>query len=308
MHVTKLEDPIYLIDLEPGGLEKFIASYVVKGKHVAIVETGPTSTVPNLLTGLERIGVKLEDVMYVAVSHIHLDHGGGVGTLVENLPNAKVVVHPAGAPHLMNPQKLWQQSTEVLGKKITDLYHEPEPVPAERIVAAADCMTLDLGNNVKLKVIETLGHASHHQSYYETLGGGLFTGDAAGIYLDDLDVVVPTIPPPFRLDGALPSLEKLINLNPKVLYYTHFGRAFRAVERLRSYEDQLKLWVTIAEQGLRSEQGFEAIRNKIVESDPSVRKALQIVKAHPVLSEVTINHSVMGAIKFAEKYGNLRVK
>lgn len=308
MHVTRLEDHIYIIDLEPGGLEKFIASYIVIGKCVAIVETGPTSTAPNLLAGLEKIGVKLEDVMYVAVSHIHLDHGGGVGTLVKNLPNAKVVVHPAGAPHLVNPQKLWQQSTEVLGKKITDLYHEPEPVPAERIVAAADGMTLDLGNNVRLRVIETLGHASHHQSYYETLGEGLFPGDAAGIYLDDLGVVVPTIPPPFRLDGALSSLEKLINLNPNVLYYTHFGRAFRAVERLRDYEGQLKLWVTIAEQGLRGGQGFESIRNKIVESDPSVRKALQIVKAHPVLSEVTINHSVMGAIKFAEKYGNLRME
>jgi glyoxylase-like metal-dependent hydrolase (beta-lactamase superfamily II) len=304
----RLEDHIYLIDLEPGGLRSFIASYVVKGKHAIIVETGPTSTVPDLLAGLERIDVKLEDVMYVAVSHVHLDHGGGVGTLVRNLPNAKVVVHPTGAPHLVNPQKLWQQSTEVLGKRITDLYHEPEPVPAERIIDVADGIALDVGNNVKLEVIETLGHASHHQSYYETLGGGLFPGDAAGIYLENSDVVVPTIPPPFRLDEAISSLEKLVSFNPSVLYYTHFGRAFAAVERLRAYEDQLKLWVTIAEQGIRNGQDFEAVRNKIVESDPSVRKALRIVKAHPVLSEVTINHSVMGAIKYAEKYGGSGVK
>jgi glyoxylase-like metal-dependent hydrolase (beta-lactamase superfamily II) len=304
MHVTRLEDHIFLVDVEPGGLENFIASYVLKGKQVAIVETGPTSSVPNLLSGLEKLDVRLEDVAYVAVTHIHLDHGGGVGTLLKNLPRARVIVHHVASPHLVNPQKLWQQSNEVLGKEVAELYEAPEPVPAERIIAATDGMTFDVGDNVKLRVVETLGHASHHQSYYEAFSGGIFPGDAAGIYLKDIDVVVPTIPPPFHLDASLASLDRLIGLNPKALYYSHFGRATNAVEKLRAYGNQLKLWVSIAEEGLRNKQGFEAIRGKILESDESVRKAVRLVKAHPVLGGVVLDHSVQGALKFVEKYGN----
>jgi len=308
MSVTRLEDHIFLVDVSPGELHNFIASYVLKGKRVAIVETGPASSVPKLLSGLKKLNVSLEDVAYVAVTHIHLDHGGGVGTLVKNLPKAKVIVHRVAVPHLVNPEKLWQQSKEVLGKEITELYRDPEPVPPERIIAAMDGMTFDVGNDVRLRVVETLGHASHHQSYYETFSGGIFPGDAAGIYLKDIDVVVPTTPPPFRLDASLASLEKLIALNPTALYYSHFGKATGAVEKLRAYANQLKLWVSIADHGLRNKQSFEAIRDKILESDESVRKAVKYVKAHPVLGGVVFDHSVQGALKFAEKYGDVSPK
>jgi glyoxylase-like metal-dependent hydrolase (beta-lactamase superfamily II) len=308
MRVTRLGERIFLVDVEPEGLENFIATYVLKGKQVAIVETGPRSSVPNLLTGLERLGVRLENVAYVAVTHVHLDHGGGVGTLIQNLPKAKVIAHPAAAPHLVKPEKLWQQSSEVLGKEVAELYLAPEPVPPERIVAARDGMTFDMGNNVSLRVVETLGHASHHQSYYEAFSGGIFPGDAAGIYLKDADVVVPTIPPPFRLDASLASLEKLIGLNPKALYYTHFGKASGAVGKLRAYANQLKLWVSIAEEGLRNKQSFEAIREKILESDESVRKAMKYLKEQPVLGRVVFDHSVQGALNFVEKYGDAYAK
>jgi glyoxylase-like metal-dependent hydrolase (beta-lactamase superfamily II) len=308
MQVTRLEQSIFLVDVEPGSLENFIATYVLKGKHVAIIETGPTSSVPNLLSGLEKLDIKLEDVVYVAVTHIHLDHGGGVGTLIRNLPRAKVIVHHAAASHLQNPQKLWQQSNEVLGKEIAELYQAPEPVPAGRIIAATDGMTFDIGNKVRFRVVETLGHASHHQSYYETFSEGLFPGDAAGIYLKDVDVVVPTTPPPFHLDASLASLNRLIDLNPKALYYSHFGRATNAVERLRAYADELKLWVSITEQGLRNKQGFEDIRDKILESDESVRRAVQFVKSHPVLGGVVFEHSIEGVVKFVEKQSNIAEK
>jgi glyoxylase-like metal-dependent hydrolase (beta-lactamase superfamily II) len=305
MHAARLDDHVYLIDLETGGIENFIASYVLKGKQAAIIETGPTSSIPNLIAGLKTLKVGLDDVAYVAVTHIHLDHGGGVGTLLKSLPNAKVIVHPAGAPHLVNPQKLWQQSLEVQGKQIGDLYHAPEPVPAERIVPVADDMTFDLGSSVSFKVVETLGHASHHQSYYEPLAGMLFSGDAAGIYLRQLDVVVPTIPAPFRLDGALASLEKLVSLNPSALCYSHFGMATNAVERLKAYAQQLKLWVSIAEQGARNHQAFEVIRDNIVRTDGSISRALESMKAHPILAMTVLNNSVWGAIKYAEKFRNV---
>jgi len=98
MRTEKLDEHVYLIDVETGGLENFIASYVLKGAKAAKIETGPTSSIPNLLAGLKKINVRTEDVAYVAVTHIHLDHGGGVGTLLKSLPNAKVIAHPVAAP------------------------------------------------------------------------------------------------------------------------------------------------------------------------------------------------------------------
>jgi glyoxylase-like metal-dependent hydrolase (beta-lactamase superfamily II) len=303
MHVAKLREHVSLIDVETAGFRNFIASYVLKGTHVAIIETGPTSSVPNLLSGLKSLNVKFEDVDYVAVSHIHLDHGGGAGTLVKHLPNARVIVHQRGAPHLANPEKLWQQSREVLGS-VAELYGKPEPVPAERIIAATDGMVFDLGNNVRLRAVETLGHASHHLSYQETFGGGVFPGDAAGIYLREIDAVVPTTPAPFRLDIALASLDRLIKLEPKALYYSHFGEASDPVGKLRAYAGQLKLWTEIARDGIEKGQDLETVRERILKTDPSIRKAVDFVKAHPVLNETVLNNSVQGIMEFAEKHGS----
>ena len=301
MQITKLENHLYQIDVETAGIKNFIASYILKGKQVAMVETGPTSSVPNLLSCLKELKVKPEDVAYVAVSHIHLDHGGGVGTLLKYLPKAKVIAHPRGAPHLANPEKLWQQSKEVMGS-ITEMYAKPEPVPEERIIAATDGMTFDVGNNIRLKVVETLGHASHHLSYYEPLSEGIFPGDAAGIYLNEIDVIVPTTPSPFRLDVALASLDKLISLKPKALYYSHFGKAYNAVEKLQTYAQQLKLWAKITRQGIENKDSLEAISKRIIESDVAVQKAKEYIKAHPVLSETVLNESVRGFIDFVEKF------
>lgn len=303
MRTFKLTDNLDLIDVETAGFESFIASYVLKGKKAAIIETGPTSSVPNVLFGLEQLGVKREDVAYVAVSHVHLDHGGGAGTLLKSLPNAKVIVHQRGAPHLANPEKLWQQSREVLGR-ITDLYGVPEPVPPERIIAAQDGMTFDLGNNVELRVVETLGHASHHQSFFETFGRGVFPGDAAGIYLKEFDSIVPTTPAPFRLDGALAALDRLEKLEPKALYYSHFGEASDPVRRLRMYADQLRLWGRIARQGVREKQGLEEVRRNIIKNDEQIQRAVRFIQAHPVLDETVLNNSVQGFMQFAERFDN----
>jgi len=301
MNITKIENHIYLIDVETAGIKNFIASYILKGKQTAIIETGPVSSIHNVLSGLRELNIKPEEIAYVAVSHIHLDHGGGVGTLLKFLPKAKVIVHQRGAPHLANPEKLWQQSLKVLGN-IAEMYGKPEPVPEERIIAATDDLTFDLGEGVELKVLETLGHASHHLSYYEPSTKGIFPGDAAGIYLNEIGVIVPTTPPPFRLDIALASLDKLIELKPKVLYYSHFGKAHNAIEKLQTYVRQVKLWAKIAREGIENGEGIEAIRQRIIEKDEAVRKALQYIQNHLVLSETTLNESVQGFIGFVEKF------
>lgn len=299
MRITKIDEHIHSIDLEPAGIEDFIASYVLIGRNAAIVEAGPVSTVQNLLSGLKKLNVKPDEVIYVAVSHIHLDHGGAVGTLLKYLPKAKLIVHQRGSLHAANPEKLWVQSKKALGR-LAQLYGEPEPVPEERIIAATEGMIFDIGNNIRLKVIETLGHASHHFAYYETLSQGIFTGDAAGIYLNKFDTVVPTTPSPYRLDIALKSLKKLIKLKPRFLYYSHFGKAYNSVEKLQAYVKQLRLWEEIAKQGIKKDENLKAISRRITESDATLQKAEEYIKHHPILSKTVLNQSVEGIMRYVE--------
>ncbi|MGB9854540.1 MAG: MBL fold metallo-hydrolase [Candidatus Bathyarchaeales archaeon] len=303
MSIKKIGDYIYLIDVEAGGIRNFVASYVLMGERVTIVETGPASSIPNLLHGLNELNIKSEDVAYIAVTHVHIDHSGGVGTLLRALPRAKVIVHQRGAVHLANPDRLWQQSKMVLGE-IAEIYGKPEPVPMERIIPASDGLNFKIGDDVALKVIETLGHAPHHMCYYEPLSEGIFTGDAAGVYLGEIEVIVPTTPPPFRLDIALTSLDRLANLKPKVLYYTHFGMARNALEKLETYAGRLKLWAKITQQTIKSGENLEAIRERIFENDGAVREAREYIKAHRgILGEAVLNESVEGFIGYIKEFG-----
>ena len=228
LHTKQIGKNFYQVELETGGFKNLICSYVFTGEKVTLVESGPTSSVPRLVEGLKELDVKFEDVQYVAVTHVHLDHGGGAGTLLKYLPNAKVIVHPKGMPHLVNPERLWTSAQTVLGF-IAEVFGKPEPVPQQRIIPVTE-ETFDLSNGGKLKAFETIGHASHNLSFQESFRNGVFPGDAAGTYIPEFDVVVPTTPPPFYLQEALVSLDKLISVNPSVLYFSHFGKADNAVQ------------------------------------------------------------------------------
>lgn len=298
----QLNDYTYLIDLKPVGLENFIASYVLKGTKIAVVETGPTVTVNNLLAGLREFNIKPEDVDYVAVSHIHPDHGGGAGTLLPYLPNAKMVVHPRGVPHLVDPSKLWTQAKQVLGV-VAEIYGEILPVPLERIVSAFDGMVLDLGEGVELKVLETLGHAAHHMSFYEKGSRMVFAGDAAGIYFPQFDKTIPTTPPPFHLDLTFASIEKLVGLNPKTICYTHFGAAEDAVRRLKAYAEQLRLWARIVSESMKRGESLESLYKEIAEKDPSVGVVADFIRNHVVLDRGVVRQAIQGFMGFYEKHG-----
>lgn len=303
MHTEHIGENLHQIDLQTGGYPNLIASYVLKGDQTAIIESGPTSSIPNLISGLKELDVPLENVIYVAISHVHIDHGGGAGTLLKFLPNAKVITHSKGASHLRDPVRLWVASQETLGD-VAEMFGEPEPVPEERIIVAAEGMIFSLGKRLQLQVIEAPGHASHSLSYCEHHNNGVFPGDAAGAYLPEFDTVFPTTPHPFRPDIALSTLDKLIALNPEFLYYSHFGKVSDAVKRLRDYEVQIKLWLNIAQDGISRGEGIETIQDRILSQDTTIQKSILALKNHGVNRKALIENSVKGFVKFAE---NLRV-
>ncbi|MGD0644299.1 MAG: MBL fold metallo-hydrolase [Candidatus Bathyarchaeia archaeon] len=299
MHTKEIGKNLFLVELETGGFKNLICSYIIKGAKTFLVESGPTSSVSNLVSGLKELSIRFEDVEYVAITHVHLDHGGGTGALLKFLPNAKVLVHPRGMPHLINPERLWSSSQAVLGS-VSEIFGKPEPVPKELIIPVTEG-SFDLGDGAKLRVIETLGHASHSLSFHESLNGGVFPGDTAGTYFPEFDVVMPTTPPPFHLDLALASLDKLISLKPTVLYYSHFGKALNGVQRLEDYKLQLKLWANIAEEGIRKNQGLEEIRDRIIAEDKVMHQLADYLKSHRIYSRTALGNSVQGFIDYAKQ-------
>jgi len=301
LHTKQIGKNLYLIDLETGGCKNFIGSYVLKtAKKVMLIEVGPTNSASNLLCGLAELKINPEDVDTIAISHIHLDHGGGVGTLLKNhLPNAKVLVHPKGVPHIVDPEKLWSSSQAVLGF-VSDICGKPEPVPQDRIVPMTEGI-IDLGDGGKLTVIETLGHAAHNLSFHESFNNGIFVGDAAGVYFPEFNTVSPTSPPPFYLEASVASLDKLIKCRPSVLYYTHFGKVNDAIRRLRGYKAQLLMWDNIVQSAVKQNKSFEQIIECVLTEDPLINTLSNFLKGHKIYSKMVIENSIDGFVGYAKK-------
>lgn len=305
MRTQQIGEKTFQVDLQTGGLKNLIASYVLKGEKTIIVDCGPTSSIPNLLSALDELKIKPEEVAYIAATHVHADHSGGAGTLLKNLPYAKVLAHAKGVPHLIDPAKLWISTKQTLGY-VAEVFGEPEAVPQNRVIAASEATVFDVGANVKLKVVETPGHASHNLSYFEPLHYGLFPGDSAGAYLSEFDTVLPTTPPPFRPDIALASIDKLVSLNPKEIYYPHFGKASDAANRLKKYADQILEWQKITQEAIQRNEGIETIQERMFREDSTIKKEirekiLNAVKANPVHRKTLLINSTEGFIDFARK-------
>lgn len=301
MHTRRLSEHLYIIDLQPVGIPNFIASYVLRGKNsTAIIETGPTCSISNLLSGLQEIGVAKEDIDYVAVSHVHIDHAGGAGTLMQHLPNAKLIVHPKGAPHMINPQRLWEASKQVLGE-VAIAYQEIQAVPENRVVTPTDGTIIDLGGNVRFRVLETLGHSSHHLGFFEPSSNGVFQGDAVGIYFPSLKVTIPTSPAPFHLDATVTSIHKLINMKPSTLYYTHFGPVENAVDHMKGYISQLQLWEKTVAEAMKASDSLQAIYQKVLDNDPQMRKAELFIGNHVILRKGVVMQNIEGFVEYIKR-------
>lgn len=209
------------IDLKMHGFPGITGAFLVRAGKTALVETGPKSSLEHLLRGLEEAGVDRVD--YVVVTHIHLDHAGAAGTLARRWPGAVVAVHPAGAPHLADPSKLWSSAGRIYGDAMERLWGGIDPVPSGQIREVRDGDSIDLGGT-SLRVVETLGHARHHHAYLDDSSGTLYSGDALGVRLPDAGAIRPATPPPeLDLEAAIASIGRIRDLAPQRLCFTHFG-------------------------------------------------------------------------------------
>jgi len=303
MKTYRLASKISLIDVAPPlpGFDNFIAVYALEAGEIAIVDTGPSASVVNLLSGLRQLKIEPAAVGYVLATHIHIDHGGGIGKAVKEMPKAKVVVHERGGPHLIDPTRLWEESQRTLGQQAL-AYQAIEPVPAEKVITARSGMRLDLGGT-EIEVVETLGHASHHLSFFDRGKGILFAGEAAGVYIGSADLMRPATPPPFNLEPALTSLDRLIQLEPTSLCYGHFGLATEAVHRMRKHRQQLLLWAKIIAAAVERKAGYEEMGREIREKDAALAGLDRLPPDERNRELYFINNSIMGFAGYFQRYG-----
>jgi glyoxylase-like metal-dependent hydrolase (beta-lactamase superfamily II) len=236
------------IDTYMGGVSEITAGFLLAGQRPALVETGPAKVASKVAAGVTRAGLDPADLAWIVVTHIHLDHAGGVGDLVRTFPNATVVVHPAGVRHLVDPERLLASSARVYGPLMDAVYGGLTPVEAGRVRAADDGEVLDLGGR-RLELLHAPGHAKHHLAVFEPDLGVLFAGDGVGVLLPSTGVLRPATPPPdFDRDLAVASLRRFADRNPAHLVLTHFGPIGPPAERLAEAEDKLRRWCATAEQ------------------------------------------------------------
>lgn len=224
--VQQLDRGIYIIDHDFLGVPGVIASFLLAGEKyddLTLIESGPTTTIEMLLAGVRAAGFEPEQIRQLAVTHIHLDHAGSAGVLLQRFPQMRLLVHRVGAPHMIEPAKLLASATRIYGEDMDRLWGEFAPVPAERVDVLDDQSTFRAGGR-ELTAYDTPGHATHHLAYFDPESGDLFTGDVGGVRLDRADYVrPPTVPPEFDREAWRDSVVRLRALRPRRVCPTHFG-------------------------------------------------------------------------------------
>ena len=256
---TRIAPGVVELDTLLGGWERITAGYLIEGPEPVLVETGSQTSVPSLLAALEAHGVGPNDLAGIAVTHIHLDHTGGVGDVARAFPHATVYVHAKGARHLVDPSRLVSSAAQVYGDLLDTLYGRLDPTPAERVHVLEDGEEVRIGPNRTLTTVESPGHAKHHLALHDSESGLLFAGDAVGVRLPDAGILRPSTPPPdFDLEQALGSLRRFADRSPAGIALAHYGLVPDPMAILEEAQDILRTWTDVAERAWREDRDIAA--------------------------------------------------
>ncbi|SMD34766.1 Glyoxylase, beta-lactamase superfamily II [Reichenbachiella faecimaris] len=245
---------IKIIDLHFKNLDHAIASYLLPSTDGPIlIETGPHATFPKLKEGVEALGYQMTDIKHVFLTHIHLDHAGAAWALAET--GAKIYLHPFGAKNMEDPSRLMESATRIYGDQMDTLWGQMKPIPADQLIQVEDGQSFEIGE-LKIKSLHTPGHAKHHIAWQvEEI---IFTGDVAGVKIDNGPVVPPCPPPDINLEDWKTSLNILRQAKPTALYLTHYNKITAIDSHLSSLKlilDDWAVWIKKQMQaGLTNEE------------------------------------------------------
>jgi len=264
--LTPHPDGITAVDTEylrPG----MAAAHIIRqGAGAAFVDVGTNYSVPHLLAALDQLGIARETVEYVFITHVHLDHAGGAGLLLQSLPRARLVAHPRGAPHLQDPSKLIQASMAVYGEEnYRRLYGELVPVPAGRMDVAADGQVVTLQGRA-FTLLHTPGHAMHHFALVDGAHHNIFTGDTFGLSYRELDtaagafIVPTTTPTQFDPEQLIASIDRLLATQPRAAYLMHYSRVTDLPRLAASLKHQVRELAALAQRAAAVADPYAQIR------------------------------------------------
>ncbi len=234
-------DGVEVVDVQLFGTAELSCSYILHAAEPALIETGPASVFPTVSAELEKRKIEPK---HIVLTHIHLDHAGGIGHVADRFPDATIWVHTVGAPHIVDPSRLVASAQRLFGDGLETMWGVPIPVTEDRVKIIDEGTVIPLGDR-ELRVLYTPGHARHEVTLYDADSGAAFVGDTVGICYGD-DWQKPATPPPeFDLDAALDSLTRLQKLKPQSICFTHYGiteeRALgNAAQDLREWDTVLR--------------------------------------------------------------------
>jgi glyoxylase-like metal-dependent hydrolase (beta-lactamase superfamily II) len=288
--VTPLGGDVYEIDTQMAGYQGITAGYLILGDRPCLIEPGTSGSAPIVQAALTSLGVGRDDLASVVVTHIHLDHAGGVGDIAAMYPAAEVVVHEKGARHLVSPERLMRSARMVYGDALDTLFGELKPTDAARIKSVSDVGVVDLGGGRRLESHYSPGHAKHHVGLLDSLTGDLYVGDAAGVYIPETADLRPATPPPdFDLDTAIESLRKFRALEPTRLLFAHYGPVAEVSLTLDRSEEELRYWVETVQEardaGLDQDHAVAMLQERIADrykaygpnADPEIRAKYEVL-------------------------------
>ncbi len=247
----------YLTDVHMFQQDAFGAIYLIDDERKALVESGTSREVDRILAAVRGFGLKPADVDALIVSHIHLDHAGGAGFLLESMPQARVYVHERGFKHLADPTRLVASAQAALGPEAS-YFGTMRPIPADRLVSVHDGMRLDLGKH-ELEFLDSPGHAPHELTILDHRNRCVYTGDAAGLYFPGDEILMPVAPAPgFDLERNLETFRRLLALEPRALLFSHYGPHARPKEAIERMMALYPAWSRLVKDKLAAE-GEDAV-------------------------------------------------
>jgi glyoxylase-like metal-dependent hydrolase (beta-lactamase superfamily II) len=282
------------VDTWMAGRARVTSGYLLHGSQPTLVETGPTTSVEAVTAGLNVLGLGAHDLAHIVVTHIHLDHAGGVGTLGRQFPSATIWVHERGAPHLADPRKLVSSATRVYGEeRLRELFGPVEAVPSERLRPVSEGDRIELADR-SLEVLYTPGHASHHVALVDSMSGAVFTGDALGIHLPDVRVLRPATPPPdIDVELGVQSIERIHERAESLLLFSHFGPVTEVDELCDIAARRLRKWADIVRDALEETDDIdrvtELLERKTADEFESAEKV--DLERYEILSSMQMNAS-----------------
>lgn len=263
---SKVSEDTFLIDTLSYGMPRFVGTYVIAADKIAVVDCGPTTSLPRLKTEIKGLGFNINDIDYLVITHIHLDHFGGVGTFLQELPKAQVIVHQRGAKHIINPTPMLERTRAMVGDAAMDRDGPVLPIPANRVRAVQEGEVLDIGKGHRLQMLHTPGHSNSALCMLDEKLRGLYVGDSAGVcFVDDDAILSPAPAGDFDLELSITSIQRMQGLKPEILFFPHFGVSRRASLVLKKSESSIKETADVVQKNMPkgAEKVKEALKEKV---------------------------------------------